>query len=87
MTAGLAIVADLRRAGRISSQEIVAAIDAYMRDPAAGRHRFPSGHTLDIATIVEATPSLKREERAGPQEKTLRNGLATAIMAAHPTKP
>ncbi|MCJ2099708.1 hypothetical protein [Methylobacterium sp. E-046] len=80
-------LADLRRTGIISSQEIVAAIDTYMRDPAAGPYRFPSGHTLDIATIVEATPALKRVERAGPQEKTFRNGLATAIMAAHPTKP
>ena len=87
MPARPSTLADLRRSGLISSQEIVAAIDAYMRDPAAGPHRFPSGHTLDIATIVEATPALRRVERAGPQEKTFRNGLATAIMAARPTAP
>ena len=87
MTAKPPTLADLRRTGVISSQEIVAAIDAYMRDPEAGPYRFPSSHTLDIATIVEATPALKRVERAGPQEKTFRNGLATAIMAARPTAP
>ena len=87
MPARPSTLADLRRTGLISSQEIVAAIDAYMRDPAAGPYRFPSGHTLDIATIVEATPALRRVERAGPQEKTFRNGLATAIMAARPTAP
>ncbi|MCJ2049096.1 hypothetical protein, partial [Methylobacterium sp. J-070] len=77
-------LADLRRAGIISSQEIVAAIDAYMRDPAAGPYRFPSGHSLDIAAIVKAS-ALDRVKRAGPQEKTFRNALATAIMAACPT--
>ena len=80
-------LADLRRAGIITSQEIVAAIDAYMRDPAAGPYRFASGHSIDIAALVNATPSLARVERAGPQEKTFRNGLANAIMAAHPTAP
>ena len=33
-------VAGLRRAGIINSQEIVAAIDVYLRDPAAGPYRF-----------------------------------------------
>ena len=87
MAAGLPTVADLRRAGVITSQEIVAAIDTYMRDPKASPYRFPSGHSLDIAAIVSATPALDRVERAGPQEKTFRNGLATAIMAARPLKP
>ena len=87
MPARPSTLADLRGAGIINSQEIVAAIDTYMRDPEAGPYRFPSGHTLDIAAIVEATPSLKREERAGPQEKTFRNGLAAAIMSACPTAP
>ncbi|MCJ2085832.1 hypothetical protein MKK88_07475 [Methylobacterium sp. E-005] len=35
MAAGQLTVADLRKAGRITSHEIVAAIDAYLRDPAA----------------------------------------------------
>ena len=80
-------LADLRRTGVINSQEVVAAIDTYMRDPAAGPYRFPSGHSLDLAAIVSATPALGRVERSGPQEKTFRNGLATAIMAAQPIGP
>ncbi|MBE7182739.1 MAG: hypothetical protein INR71_16285, partial [Terriglobus roseus] len=51
-------LADLRRSGTISSFEIVAAIDAYMRDPAGGPYRFPSGHTLDLAAIVAASSGL-----------------------------
>ena len=58
-----------------------------MQDPAAGAYRFQSGHSLDITTIVNATPALRNVERAGPQEKTFRNGLATVIMAARPTAP
>ncbi|WCS28880.1 hypothetical protein LOK46_32330 (plasmid) [Methylobacterium sp. NMS14P] len=87
MPARLSTLADLRKAGIISSREIVAAIDCFMRDPATGPYRFMSGHSLDIAAIVDATPGLDRVERAGPQEKTFRNGLATALMAARPTKP
>ncbi|MCJ2016416.1 hypothetical protein MKK84_03055 [Methylobacterium sp. E-065] len=87
MPARPSTLANLRRGGIISSVEIVAAIDAYMRDPAAGPYRFPSGHSLDLAEIVSAMPALHRVERAGPQEKTFRNGLATALMAAHPTPP
>ena len=80
-------LADLRKAGVVSSFEIVAAIDAYMRDSTAGPYRFPSGHTLDLAAIVAASSGLDREDRAGPQEKTFRNALAVAIMAARPTSP
>lgn len=87
MPAGPSTLADLRKAGVIGSREIVAAIDAYMRAPGAGPYRFPSGHSLDLAAIVAASPGLDREERAGPQEKTFRNGLAIAIMAACPTPP
>lgn len=87
MPAGPSTLADLRKAGIISSQEIVAAIDAYMRDPAVGPYRFASGHSLDLAAIVGATPSLERVERAGPQENAFRIALAAAIMAAHLTPP
>lgn len=87
MPAGPSTLADLRKAGVIGSREIVAAIDAYMRDPDAGPYRFPSGHSLDLAAIVAASLGLDREERAGPQEKTFRNALAVAIMAASPTPP
>ena len=84
MPAGPSTLAELRRKGIVSSIDIVAAIDAYMRDPAAGPYCFPSGHSLDIAAIVDASPALDRVERAGPQEKTFRTALAAAVMAAHP---
>ena len=87
MPAGPSTLADLRKAGVISSQEVVAAIDAYMRNPDTGPYRFPSGHILDLAAIVAASPGLKRTVRAGPQEKTFRNGLAVAIMASRPAPP
>ena len=87
MLAGSSTLADLRKAGIITSREIVAAIDAYMLEPAAGPYRFPSGHSLDLAAIVRATPTLGPVERSGPQEKTFRNGLAIAVMAAKPTSP
>ena len=85
--AGLPTVADLRRVGTINSQEIVAAIDAYMRDPAAGPYRFASGHSLDLSALVSASPAFVMVERSGPQEKGFRTVLAAAIMAAHPTPP
>lgn len=87
MPARSSTLADLRRAGIVTSQEIVAAIDVYVRDPAAGPYCFHSGHSLDLAAIVSATPTLARVERARLQDKTFRNGLATAIMAAQPIAP
>jgi len=84
----LSTVADLRKAGRISSHEIVAAIDLYMRDPASGPYRFASGYSLDVAALVALSISpLEVANRAGPQEKTFRNAVAGVIMAAHPTTP
>ena len=81
-------LADLRRAGRISSHEIVAAIDLFMRDPTAGPYYFASGHNLDVAALVAG--ALSREQvtdRAGPQEKTFRTAVAAVVMAAYPTPP
>ncbi|MCJ2068473.1 hypothetical protein MKK75_06575 [Methylobacterium sp. J-030] len=78
------ILADLRKAGIISSQEVVAAIDLYLRDPAAGPYRFASGHRIDIAALVNATPAFGAVDRSGPQEKAFRTVLAAAVMAACP---
>ncbi|MCJ2065880.1 hypothetical protein MKK63_24695 [Methylobacterium sp. J-088] len=84
----LSTVADLRRSGRISSHEIVAAIDLYMRDPAAGPYRFANGHSLDVAALVASSISpAEVANRAGPQEKTFRTAVAAIVMAAHPTPP
>ena len=86
--AGPPTVADLRRAGHISSQEVVAAIDVYLRDPTAGRYRFASGHSLDIAALVASRVSPEQvAPRSSPQENAFRIALASAIMAACPTPP
>jgi hypothetical protein len=80
-------VADLRRAGVITSQEVVAAIDVYLRDPMAGPYRFASGHSLDIAALVDASPALEKVGRSRPLDARIRTALAAAIMTAHPTAP
>lgn len=77
-------VAELRQAGTISSQEVVAAIDAYMRNPAAGPYRFISGHSLDLAALVNASPAFAMFERSRPLEAAFRMARAAVIMAAHP---
>ncbi|MGT2488606.1 hypothetical protein ACU4GA_27195 [Methylobacterium oryzae CBMB20] len=58
-----------------------------MREPAASPYRFPSCHSLDLAALVASSPGLDREEWAAPEEKTFRNALAVAIMAASPAPP
>jgi hypothetical protein len=88
MPAEQSTLAELRRAGTIGSREVVAAIDAYMVDPAASPYRFVSGHSLDIAALVALT--LDRTEfvsQAGPQVKAFRTKVAEIVMAAHPTPP
>ena len=86
MHAGAPTIADLRKAGRISSVEVVAAIDLYMRDPAAGPYRFSSGHILDISALVASTVSpAEGANRVGPQEKAFRTAVAAVVMVAQPT--
>jgi hypothetical protein len=81
-------LADLRKAGLITSREIVAAIDRYVLDPTSGPYRFVSGHSVDIAAAVEASPGqFNLSRRLGPHEKSLRNAIATIVMAAHVTSP
>ena len=87
MPAGPSTLADLRKAGIITSQEIVAAIDLYLRNPEAGPYRFVSGHSVDIAALVNATPAFGAVDRSGPQEKAFRTVLAAAVMSAHPIAP
>lgn len=85
MIAAPPTVADLRRVGRISSQEIVAAIDAYMHNPSVGPYEYASGHRLDIAAAVASAVSPEDiARRSGPHEKTFRVAIAMAVMAARP---
>ncbi|WP_342111536.1 hypothetical protein [Methylobacterium sp. SI9] len=80
-------VADLRKAGIITSHEVVAAIDAYIRAPTAGPYRFASGHSLDVSALVDASPALEKVGRSRPLDAGIRTALAAAIMAARPTLP
>ena len=81
-------LADLRKAGTITSLEIVAAIDAYMLDPAAGLYCFASGYTLDVASsVLAALGDVGATERSSPQAKAFRNRVAVAVMAACPSPP
>jgi hypothetical protein len=76
-------LADLRKAGTITSSEIVAAVDAYVHNPAAGPYRFASGHSLDIAAAVATSEEFaKMVARPGPREKVFRTAVATAAMSA-----
>jgi hypothetical protein len=77
--------ADLRRAGIIGSQEVVAAIDLYLRDLAAGPYRFASGHTFDAAALVSASLALTKVGQSRSLDARIRTALAAAIMPAHPT--
>lgn len=76
-------LANLRKAGTISSTEIVAAVDLYMRDPETGPYRFASGHSVDIAAAVAASPEISEfKDKPSPQGKTFRNAVTAAVMGA-----
>lgn len=81
-------LADLRKAGTISSTEIVAAVDLYMRDPETGPYRFASGHSVDVAATVATSPVISElKGKPGPQGKMFRNAVTAAVMGAPATKP
>ncbi|MCJ2094480.1 hypothetical protein MKK67_18575 [Methylobacterium sp. J-072] len=81
-------VADLRKAGTITSREIVAAVDTFMRNPHAGPYHFASGYSLDIAVAAVAlAPAPEAKAGQGRQDKTYRNAVTVAVMLARPTPP
>ena len=81
-------LSDLRKAGTVTSLEIVAAVDAYIINPAAGPYRFASGHSLDIATVVGSSAEFAGMlARPGPKEKTFRTAVTTVAMVAQLTPP
>ncbi|MGE8131560.1 hypothetical protein ACQKQD_31830 [Methylobacterium sp. NPDC080182] len=81
-------LAELRKAGMITSFEIVAAIDAYMQDATASPHRFASGHSLDVAMVVADSAEVEElRDGPGPKGKAFRNAVAVAVMAARPSPP
>jgi hypothetical protein len=80
--------ADLRKAGTITSVEIVAAIDAYVTNSTTGPYCFASGHSVDIAKAINASCEFaKMVARSGPKEKTFRAAVTTVAMRAEVIQP
>lgn len=46
-------IADLRRNGTVSAEEIRRAAAAYLDDPACGPFHLRNGRTVDVAAVVE----------------------------------
>lgn len=81
-------LADLRKAGTITSVEIVAAIGTYVTNPTAGPYCFASGHSVDIAKAIEASCEFaEMMARSGPKEKTFRAAVTTVAMRAEVIQP
>jgi hypothetical protein len=77
------ILADLHKAGTITSVEIVAPIDAYVTNSAAGPYYFASGHGINITKAIEASPEFaKLMARSGPKKKTFRTAVTTVVLSA-----
>ena len=88
MTAKTPTLGDLRKAGTVTSSEIVAAIDAYVRDPMSGPYRFASGHSLDIAAaLAGSSEATERMARPGPKANAIRSAVTAAAMTAPLTPP
>src|SRR3954464_11953392 len=45
---------ELCKAKAIADEDVTAAVDAYMEDPAIARFDFGEGHSLDLAAAVDA---------------------------------
>ncbi len=72
----------------MSSTEIVAAIDLYVRNPMTGRYRFASGHSLDIGTAVAGSTTVyQARANPGPEGKAYRNAVTAVVMAAQALPP
>jgi|GEM_PF-3429150 len=83
MSAHHSTLSDLRKSGVVTNLEIVAAMDAYVRDPMAGPYPFPSGQTLDLAAAARSSEVFaEMTSRPGPKEKTLWTALTTVAMTA-----
>lgn len=86
MSEGLSI-ADLRRDGIVSSEEIRRAAAAYLDDPTSGPFRLRNGHTLDVAAAVEGH-DLTSKALADPETPRLnRRILVQTVLALARTTP
>lgn len=77
-------IADLRRAGIVSADEIRRAAAAYLDDPACGPFRLRNGHILDVAAAVEGH-RLTAKALADPDTpvKNRRILVQTVLALAH----
>ncbi|MFK5595960.1 hypothetical protein ACFZ8E_02975 [Methylobacterium sp. HMF5984] len=79
---------DLIKAKTIASDEVNAAVEAFLKGGAVGLFGFASGHTLDLAATVKAS----RHASATLSEPTAKDGarrlaVRTAILLGRPTAP
>lgn len=76
-------VGDLRRKAIVTDDEIEAAVDAYLSDPAAVPFRFCSGQLLNVAEALLAHPPSRlvyADVHARPMEK--RRAVHAAVLCA-----
>lgn len=78
---------ELYKGKKITEEEVVAAVAAFMADPTGTKFTFGSGYELDLARTVAAN-SWAAERHAAPNatEVHKRNAVRTAILLARPTQ-
>jgi hypothetical protein len=80
-------VGELYKANAVVDDDVVKAVDAYMKDPTTGLFQIGDGYKLDLAATVEGHPWAKAEvARADASENLKRHAVRTAILLAYPTK-
>ena len=80
-------VGELLKAEVIASDEIGAAVDAWLEKPDVGPYHVGSGYLLDLAAAVRAHPfsnAVLSSEHATPSRK--RKAARAAILRARPEK-
>lgn len=80
-------VGELFKAKAVVDDDVVKAVDAYMKEPTTGLFPIGDGYQLDLAATVEGHPWAKAEvARADASEDLKRHAVRTAILLAYPKK-
>jgi hypothetical protein len=78
---------ELCKAKAIADEDVTAAIDAYMEDPAIARFDFGEGHSLDLAAAVVAhAPARKALTDPNACDAFRRAMVRSAILLARPER-
>ena len=80
-------IGELFKAKVVSDDEIAAAVDLFMREPAVSLFRFAEGYSLNVAAAVEAHPLVWARTivaNPGATEELRRAAVRTAILMARP---